>query len=69
MDVEAKSMDEVRRMTRRRHRSATKGGHPNGARRQKVVSMKEVAKWVDDGWEFVEKLSDEQVIIRSPPSA
>lgn len=71
MDLESKSMDEVRRMTRRRRRSrhATDGGQPNMTRRQKVVPMKEVAKWVDNGWEFVEKLSDKQVIIRSPPSA
>jgi hypothetical protein len=69
IDLESKSVDEVRRMTRRRRRSATNGGHPIGARRQKVVPMKEVAKWVDNGWEFVEELSDKQVIIRSPPSA
>lgn len=67
MDVEGKSMDEVFRMTR--GRSAKSGGHRDKVWKQKVVSMKEVAKWIDKGWEFVEKLNEKQVIIRSPLSA
>jgi threonine dehydratase len=69
MNLEAKSMDEVRRMARQKE-SATDGGQPVGEqRKQSVVEMSEVAKRLDEGWEFVEKLSDKQVIVRSPPSA
>jgi len=69
MNLEAKSMDEVRRMARQRE-SATNGGQPVGEqRKQSVVEMSEVAKRLEEGWEFVEKLSDKQVIVRSPPSA
>jgi hypothetical protein len=69
MNLEAKSMDEVRRMARQGE-PATNGGQPVGEqRKQRVAEMNEVAKLLDEGWEFVQKLSDKQVIIRSPPSA
>jgi len=66
-DVEGKSMDEIFRMTREHSRGRER--HADKVRKQKVVSMKALAKWVDSGWEFVQKVSDKQVIIRSPPSA
>jgi hypothetical protein len=69
MNLEAKSMDEVRRMARQGE-PATNGGQPVGEqRKQRVAEMNEVAKLLDAGWEFVQKLSDKQVIVRSPPSA
>ena len=54
----------VLKMTRRR--SPARERHADKARMQKVVSMKALTKWVDDGWEFVQKVDDKQVIIRSP---
>jgi hypothetical protein len=69
INLEAKSMDEVRRMARQGE-SATNGGQPVGEqRKQRVVEMSEVAKLLEGGWEFVQKLDDKQVIVRSPPSA
>ena len=69
MDLETKSMDEIFRMVRE-SKSATNGGEPLEERRkQKVVKMSEVDSMLDQGWEFVEKLSNNQVIVRSPQFA
>jgi hypothetical protein len=64
MDVESKSMDEVLKMTNRR--SPVRERHADKVRKQKLVSMKALGKWIDNGWEFVQKVEDKQVIIRSP---
>ena len=40
-------------------------GLKNG-NRQKVVPVSELKKWVGEGWEYVTRLPDDEVIIRLP---
>lgn len=71
MDLIAMTAREVKALVTKRtgtKTTATNGGQfIQNARRQKVEPMNEVAKWIEEGWEFVQRLSDDQVIIRSPP--
>jgi hypothetical protein len=69
MNLETKTMDEIRRMARQGEPSTNGGQQVGEQRKQRIVEMSEVAKLLDGGWEFVQKLSDKQVIVRSPPSA
>ncbi len=75
-DLSRFTTDEVREMVRKKRQlakqksTALNGGQPDGkAGRHKVVPVDEVAKWLDDGWVFVHRLSDNQVVIRFPPTA
>jgi hypothetical protein len=58
-----------RRLAKRKS-TALDGGELDAQRgRHKVVAVSEVAKWLDDGWVFVHRLSETQVVIRFPQTA
>jgi integrase len=69
MNVSEMSVEEVdRRIAERKAANrATDGGQPNGGGgKQKVIPLKDLSKWVDDGWEFVQALpSIGQAVVRA----
>ncbi len=74
-DLSRFTTEEVREMVTKRRlgkrkSTALNGGQPDEkAGRHKVVSVEEVAKWLDEGWVFVHRLSESQVVIRFPLTA
>lgn len=74
-DLSRFTTEEVREMVTKRRLgkrkpTALNGGQPDEkAGRHKVVPVEEVAKWLDEGWVFVHRLSQSQVVIRFPLTA
>jgi hypothetical protein len=68
MNVSEMSVEEVdRRIAERTRATATDGGQPaRTVGRQKVIQLKDLARWVDDGWELVQALPTiGQAVVRS----
>jgi hypothetical protein len=64
IDVEGMSDEQLRQLARERFL----GIKPNGDNhlKQKSVSLDELDKYLEDGWEYVTTLANEKVIIRQP---
>jgi hypothetical protein len=58
-----------RKLSRGRTTALNGGQLDEKAGRHKVVAVDEVAKWLDEGWVFVNRLSETQVVIRFPQTA
>jgi integrase len=59
--------ERLRELLREKASTATDEGglNRNNGRRQKVVPMADVARWIEDGWDFVQELPNGQAVIRS----
>ncbi len=42
------------------------GGRPNNSNSQRVISVKEIEKYIEDGWEFVTELPNDKIVVKFP---
>ena len=70
LDLSSISDDELQSIVRRKLLGGTQKQNDHKLllnQKQKVVSVNETNKYLDQGWEYVAKLSEDMVIIKNTP--